>query len=89
VDHFCPPGSVFYDFIFGPVTGNSVTDLVPDSNGSADADREPGSRSRQAPKKGKDEKISCLRVLCWAGGFSWSLNVLCPVGVYANIYDGF
>jgi hypothetical protein len=25
------------------------------------------------------EEISCCRVICWAAGFSWILNVLCRV----------
>jgi hypothetical protein len=45
-----------------------------------EADRESGSGSRQAktvpPKKEKLKKFHVGRVLCWARGFSWSLNIL-------------
>jgi hypothetical protein len=50
--------------------------------GSADRylDWESGSGSRQAkivPKtKEKMKKFNVCSVLCWAGGFSWSVNVL-------------
>jgi len=42
-------------------------------NGPADSD--PG-RSKLSPKKEILEESLVWRVLCWAGGYSWSLNVL-------------
>ncbi len=33
-------------------------------------------RQKFSPEKGKKENFLGWRVLCWAGGFSWSLNVL-------------
>ncbi len=39
-------------------------------------DLDPTGQNRP-PKKGKMNKYHVWRVLCWPGGFFWSLNVLC------------
>jgi hypothetical protein len=35
------------------------------------------------------KEVSCLKVLCWAGGFSWSLNFLSRGLRTQTIYGGF